>query len=191
MIVINKMDADNIDFPALVETIQEMFGKACMLLNVPLGQGADFRGVASTLKVPADTEGALVDPAEISQSLLESIIEVDEAVTERYFEGTPPTEEELPRLIERAVAQGRLIPIVCVSAKTGVGLARIARRPGRRAPCRPTCCPHARKTPPARTVEVKADPAGPLVAQVFKTRIDPFVQKINYHPHLLRHAQEG
>ena len=55
MIVINKMDADNIDFPALVESIQELFGKACMLLNVPLGQGADFRGVASTLKVPADT----------------------------------------------------------------------------------------------------------------------------------------
>ena len=40
MIVLNKMDAENIDFPALVENIQEMFGKACMLLNVPLGQGA-------------------------------------------------------------------------------------------------------------------------------------------------------
>ena len=48
--------------------------------------------------VPADTAGALVDPAEVSQSLLESIIEVDEAVMERYFEGTPPTAEELPRL---------------------------------------------------------------------------------------------
>ena len=29
-------------------------------------------------------------------------------------------------------------------------------------------------------VEVKADPTGPLVAQVFKTRIDPFVQKLNF-----------
>ncbi len=101
------MDAENIDFPALLENIQELFGKACMLLNVPLGQGADFRGVASTLKLPADTAGALVDPAEISQSLLESIIEVDEAVMERYFEGTPPTEEELPRLIKRAVGPGQ------------------------------------------------------------------------------------
>ena len=43
MIVINKMDADNIDFPALVESIQELFGKACVLLNVPLGHGADFQ----------------------------------------------------------------------------------------------------------------------------------------------------
>ena len=52
MIVLNKMDGDNIDFPALLESIQELFGKACMLLNVPLGQGADFRGVASTLSAP-------------------------------------------------------------------------------------------------------------------------------------------
>ena len=50
MIVLNKMDAENIEFTALLENIQELFGKACMLLNVPLGQGADFRGVASTLE---------------------------------------------------------------------------------------------------------------------------------------------
>ena len=51
-IAINKMDADNIDFPALIALIQDMFGKACQLLNVPLGKGSDFHGVASTLHVP-------------------------------------------------------------------------------------------------------------------------------------------
>ncbi len=95
IIVLNRMDAENIDFATLVEGIQELFGKACVLLNVPLGQGADFHGVASTLKPPADAGGALIDPAEISESLLETIIEVDEAVMERDFEGTPPSEEEI------------------------------------------------------------------------------------------------
>ena len=95
MIVLDKMDADNIDFPRPGgKSIQELFGKACTLLNVPLGQGAEFRGVAGTLQPPADTAGALVDPQEISQSLLESIIEVDEEVMERYFEGTQPSDEE-------------------------------------------------------------------------------------------------
>ncbi len=37
---------------------------------------------------------------------------------ERYFEGTPPSEEEISRLIVKAVAQGTLIPMVCVSGKT-------------------------------------------------------------------------
>ncbi len=173
------MDSDNIDFPTLVENIQELFGKACVLLNVPLGQGAEFRGVASTLKPPADAAGALVDPAELSESLLESIIEVDEAVMERYFEGTQPGEEEIARLIVKAVAQGSLVPMVCVSGKTGVGLPELI---DALALCAlpPDAIVRKAKNAAGEEVEVKADPAGPLVAQVFKTRIDPFVQKLNF-----------
>ena len=74
MILLSKMDSDNIDFPKLVEDIQGLFGAACVLLNVPLGQGADFSGVAGTLTVPDNTSGALIDPAEIHESLIESIV---------------------------------------------------------------------------------------------------------------------
>ena len=66
MIVLNKMDADNIDFQALIDSIRELFGPACVLLNVPLGHGANFHGVAGTLKPPAETADALIDPNEIS-----------------------------------------------------------------------------------------------------------------------------
>ena len=179
MIVLSRMDADNIDFSTLVDNIRELFGKACMLFNVPLGQGTDFRGVASTLKPPADAAGALMDPKEIGESLLESIIEVDEEVTERYFEGTPPTEEEIARLIVKAVAQGSLIPMVCVSGKTGGGLAELI---DALALCAlpPDAVVRKAKNAAGEEVDVKADPAGPLVAQVFKTRIDPFVQKLNF-----------
>ncbi len=179
MIVLNRMDGDNIDFTALLHGIRELWGNACVLLNVPLGHGTEFRGVASTLDVPADTTGALVDPAEINRSLVDSIIVADEAVMERYFEGTPPTREELSRLIVQAIAEGSLIPIVCVSAKTGVGFPELM---DAMAMC---CLPPgrvARKAtlPDGSEVEVSADPAGPLVAQVFKTRIDPFVQKLSF-----------
>jgi elongation factor G len=179
IIVINKMDSENIDFSRLLDHIRELFGKCCVLLNVPLGQGQEFRGVASTLKPPADASGALIDPTEISESLLESIIEVDEEVTERYFEGTPPTEEELSRLIVRAVAEGHLIPMVCVSSKTGVGLPELL---DALALCSlpPDQIKRVAKNAAGEDVELQADPAGPLVAQVFKTRIDPFVQKLSF-----------
>ncbi len=179
IIVINRMDADNIDFTTLVANIRELFGKACVLVNVPLGHGAEFRGVASTLKPPADAAGALVNPSEISESLLETIIEVDEAVTERYFEGTPPSDEEVSRLIVKAVAQGSLIPMLCVSGKTGVGLPELIEALGLCA-LPPDAIKRTAKNPAGEEVEVTADPAGPLVAQVFKTRIDPFVQKLNF-----------
>jgi elongation factor G len=179
MIVINRLDGDNIDFATLVDNIQELFGKACVLVNVPLGQGANFRGVASTLKPPADTAGALVDPAEISESLLETIIEVDEKVMERYFEGTPPSDEEVSSLIVKAVAQGTLIPIVCVSGKTGVGVPELIDVLSTCA-LPPDAVVRKAKNEAGEEVDVKVDPAGPLVAQVFKTRIDPFVQKLSF-----------
>jgi len=179
MIVINKMDSENIDFPKLLGSIKELFGKVCVPLNVPVGHGADFKGVVSTLNVPADTAGALIDPAEISEPLVESIIEVDEAVMERYFEGQAPSSEELNQLIVRAIAQGNLIPIVCVSGKTGAGVKELL---GAMAACGlpPSVVPRTAKDSEGNPVEVKADPAGPLVAQVFKTRIDPFVQKLSF-----------
>jgi len=179
IIVINKMDADNINFTALIDAIRELFGPSCALLNVPIGQGAEFSGVAGTLKPPADAAGALIDPNEINQSLLESIIEADEAVMERYFEGTPPTDEEIGKLIVKAVAQESLTPIVCVSSKTGVGMKELIEA---LALCAlpPEAIYRTAKNPAGEEVEIKADSAGPLVAQVFKTRIDPFVQKLNF-----------
>jgi len=179
MIVISRMDSDNIDFPALLKSIQSLFGPACIPLNVPLGSGHDFRGVASTLKPPADTAGALVDPAEIGTPLIESIIENDDEVMARYFEGTPPTDDELSRLIVEAIAHGSLVPIVCLAAKADVGvkelldaLAFCALPPGK-------VFRKATKED-GNEVTLSVDPDGPLVAQVFKTRIDPFVQKLSY-----------
>ena len=178
MIVINKMDADNIEFESLVSNIQEIWGPRCVLLNVPLGQGAAFKGVAGTLKVPGDTAGALVDPAEISESLVESIIEVDEEVMERYFEGQQPTNDELSRLIVRAVVEGTLVPIVCTSGKSGAGLDELLDAFAMCAPSPVDVKRTAKKD--GEEVELKCDASAPLASQVFRTRIDPFVQKLSF-----------
>ena len=90
VIIVNKMDAENVDFPALLGRIQELFGKACVPLLVPLGHGHDFRGVVNALFPPDKTDGALVDVVATNEALIEAIIEVDDGVTERYFEGTLP-----------------------------------------------------------------------------------------------------
>lgn len=178
VIVINKLDADNIDFPDLLASIRDLFGVACVPLNVPLGSGESFKGVASTLMVPEDTSGALVDPKDIHEGLIESIIEVDEEVMERYFEGTEPTKEELSRLMSQAIVTGSLIPILCVSSKTEVGLQELL---DGLAMCGLAPDAIARDIDQGEEkIEIKADRSGPLVAQVFRTRIDPFVQKLSF-----------
>ena len=179
IIIINKMDADNVDYPALLHTIQELFGKACIPFNVPLGHGPNFHGVASTLHPPANPNGALMDPTALSESLLEAIIEVDDAVTERYFEGTLPTDEETARLLPEAIAAGSLIPVLAVSAKTGQGLNELL---DALAQCAlpPDKIQRTAVNEAGQEFPIKADPAAPLVAQVFKTRIDPFVHKLSF-----------
>jgi elongation factor G len=178
ILCITKLDTDNIDFPALVDTIKEVFGPQCVLFNVPIGQGHDLKGVASTLEVPKDTKGALLDPASISESVLESIIEADEAVMEKYFEGVMPSKEDLARLCGEAVRQGTLTPIVCVSTKTGVGLDELLATLVQAALPPGAVARSAKKD--GDDVTLKADPSAPLAAQVFKTRVDPFVQRLSF-----------
>lgn len=178
MIAITKLDSDNIDFPALIESIREVFGNQCVLLNVPIGLGQDFKGVASTLKVPDDTTGAIIDPAEINEPLIESIIEVDEAVMEKYFEGEMPTDEELSRLMVEAIAAGTLVPIVCVSGKHDIGVDELLDVLS--AAALPPTAVERKAMKGDEEVVLSADPSGPLAALVFKTRIDPFVQRLSY-----------
>ena len=178
IVIINKMDAENIEFEAVVDGIRELWGNRCTLLNVPVGHGADFSAVVSTLEGGADADGALADVESIHEQLIESIIEVDEEVMERYFEGQQPSKEELKKLIVRAVAEGSLVPIVCCSARTGVGMDELL-----------DALQLCGLSPADRTLTVNqgedevvitADENGPLVAQVFKTRVDPFVQKLSF-----------
>ena len=178
IIAISKMDSDNIDFPGLLESIKEIFGNQCVLVNVPIGQGDDFKGVASTLQVPDDTSGCLVDPNEISETLVESIIEADEELMEKYFEGEVPSMDQLGRLMVQAIVEGTLTPVLCFSTKMDAGVDELLDFLAASS-VPPTAIPRTAQNGDDE-VEVSPDPNGPLVAQVFKTRIDPFVQKLSF-----------
>jgi len=178
IIVINKMDCENIDFDSLLNDIRSLWGNQCTLLTVPIGHGADFSGVVSTLDENASSDGALVDVVAIREQLVESIIEVDEAVMERYLEGSSPTSDELNGLIVSAVAEGSLVPIICCSARSGDGVSELL---DAIASC--ALSPADRSwtaTKGEEQIELTADAAGPLAAQIFKTRVDPFVQKLSF-----------
>ena len=120
-----------------------------------------------------------MDPIAIAITLIETIVEVDEQVTERYFEGTLPTPEETSRLVVDAIATGALIPILCVSGKTGVGVPELL---DALALCTlpPDKIVRHGKNEAGKEVPIQVDPNGPLVAQIFKTRVDPFVHKLSF-----------
>lgn len=180
IIVINKLDLENIRFAELIESIQATFGKKCVLMNVPNGLGAGFTEVVSTLKAPEKAPAGMpIQPADVTQSLMDAIVDADEALMERYLEGAQFSDEEIAHGIEHAIAVGTLIPIFCLSAKTGVGVAEFmsaVAEDGLTA----ADIPHKATTAKGEEVPIEARDDLPLVAQVFKTRIDPFVSRMNY-----------
>jgi elongation factor G len=178
IICITKLDADNINFGGLIDSIKEVFGPQCVLFNVPIGHGHDLKGVASTLDPPKDAAGALMNPNELNEKVVESIIEADEEVMEKYLEGETPSKEVLQRLCVEAVRQGTLTPIVCISTKANIGLDELLAVLVQ-ASLPPTAIARSAKKD-GDDVTLKADPNAPLAAQVFKTRIDPFVQRLSY-----------
>ena len=177
LIVLNKLDDQNIDFPGLVDSIRETFGAGCVLFNAPNAVGGDFSAVVDALG-PAKGESSVVDLAAMHERAVETIIEIDDAVMERYFEGEEPGHDELAQLTVEAMKQGHITPIVCCSAKTGVGLPELLDFLAEEAfsPCDVTRTGKVE----GDDVTLKPDPAAPLAAQVFRTRIDPFVQKLSF-----------
>ena len=179
IIVVNKIDAEHVDFAELMQSIRDTFGQACIPINFPRLSDGMIDGVIELLDEKADTSEAPIDPAIYKESLVEAVIEADESWMERYFEGEVPTNEDLQELIPQAVAAGTLIPIVCCSIKRGIGISELL---DAMVLCSlPPSMVHRKATAgDGNEVEIDGNPEGPLAAQVFQTRIDPFVQKLSY-----------
>ena len=176
VIVITKSDSESVDFAELVSQIQESFGQGCVPVNVPVGTGSDFSAVCNTLSVPDDIpDGVALDPAEINQTLMDAIVEADEALMERYFEGETLSADELAGGMTGALVEGTLIPIFFVDGKSGVGVSELMDGLAAFAPS-PIELP--RDDSAGEAIAPRAD--GPAVAQVFKTRIDPFVARMSF-----------
>lgn len=178
MILLNKLDHDNIDFAQVVTDIQDIFGSNCLPLNIPVGKGSGFKGVVSTLP-GVSTRNGVVDAKIYGQQVIDAIVESDDALMEKFFNGETLTSEEIATGITKAMVAGTLIPMFCASARTGVGVDEFMDAMTLYAAA-PNALHRMGKDVNGIEVDVQSDADGPLVGQVFKTRIDPFVSKLSY-----------
>ncbi|MES2949020.1 MAG: elongation factor G [Pseudomonadota bacterium] len=179
MLVINKIDADNVDLPTLVGQIRERFGKECLLLDIPAHRGQDV----VELLGHAEGDSDFASVAGAHRSLIDQIIEEDDSLMARYLEdGADPSPQELHAPFEAALRAGHLVPILFVSAKTGAGvpqlldaLAKLAPNPAEGNPP-----PFYRGDPGAQPQAFAAQPDDALhvLAHVFKVVVDPFIGKM-------------
>lgn len=186
ILVINRLDGDNIQFDALLKAIRDTFGKGCVFFNAPIGIGAQFSGVVSVLNPPATPPaGCPVNLGAERSQLIDAIVESDEALMEKYLSEGDVSAEELNTALPKALAAGTVVPIFCTAAKKDkdIGVAELLDAITKFCPSPKTGAKHkAVKGTGDKAVEVILDgtDGGEFVAQVFKTLSDKFVGNLSF-----------
>jgi elongation factor G len=135
---VNKMDRVGAEFHRAAEMISDRLGATPLVIQLPWGVEADFRGVIDLVKMralvwPTEGKGDAYDVVVIPDhyreaarewrdALVETISENDEEMLELYLDGTEPTEEQLIAAIRRATIAGAVTPVLCGSAFKNKGV---------------------------------------------------------------------
>jgi elongation factor G len=179
LIVVNKIDADNVDPQDILQKIQAAFGKECLPLNLP---AANRSKVSDCFFAPSG-EADFSSVAEAHRKLIDQVVEVDEKLMESYLEKGEVTPEELHEPLERALREGHLIPVVFTSAKTGAGIKALLE-------VIVQLLPNPTEGNPPAYISVPAgggdpvdlipvpDPGRHVLAHVFKIEIDPYIGRL-------------
>ena len=178
LLIVNKIDADNVDLEDLLERIQQTFGKECLPLNLPAG---DRKRVSDCFFAPSgEADFSSVDEAH--RKLVDQVVEVDEKLMEAYLEKGEVTPGELHAPLERALREGHLIPVVFASAKTGAGIAELMDIIVQLLPNPLEGNPpvYVKTAADGKTSELRAepDPKQHALAHVFKIEIDPYIGRL-------------
>ncbi|HJV87735.1 MAG TPA: elongation factor G [Noviherbaspirillum sp.] len=181
MIIINKIDAENIDLPGLVVRIQETFGKECLPINLTAGGGTK---VVDCFFNPAG-ESDFSSVAEAHRALVDQVVEVDADLMSLYLEQGEIAPEQLHAPFEQALREGHLVPICFVSARNGAGVSelldvfvKLMPNPSEGNP--PLFYRDDVNAPDQRSeIHAVTDPGKHVLAHVFKIAVDPYVGKLS------------
>jgi elongation factor G len=178
MILVNKIDAENLDLAALLARIQEVFGKECLPINLPAHGRRDV--VDCFFNPDGDADFSSVKAAH--SALIDQVVEVDEALMALYLEqGEELSPQQLHAPFEKALREGHLVPVCFASARTGAGVAEfldiLAKLAPNAAEGNP---PPFVKSAGTEGEEFHAEPDAQkhVLAHVFKVIMDPYVGKV-------------
>ena len=137
IIYVNKMDRDDAYFDKCVDSVRDRLHTTPLPLQMPIGMAENFQGVIDLLKMkaylPEDNMGKVIDEVEIPENLraeaqkrhdalIEAIVETDDALLEKYFEGAEITMDELKKAIRNATISKKVTPMLCGSSYKNKGV---------------------------------------------------------------------
>ncbi len=176
LVVVNKIDAEELDLETLLESLVEAFGTECMPINLPADGG---RSVVDCFFEPGDGPVDFSSVDEAHTRIVDQVVEVDEELMELYLEqGEELEADRLHDAFERALREGHLIPVCFTSAEQGTGIPELANVIEKVMPSPREANPPPFRDAAGEPIEIAPDADGPAVAHVFKISVDAFVGKL-------------
>ncbi len=189
LVVLSKMDRENVRPDAVLGELHSAFGARFVPLQLPLMEGESFVGVIDLLSMqayrgasnkPEAVPAELADAAEEARfALVEAAAESDDTLLEKYFEAGELSPEEVVRGVRAGLAAGSFVPVVYTAGKANIGVAALVTLLAKIAPAPTERQPFVGERT-GEQIALPADDNGPLVLYVFKSSADPFVGRLNY-----------
>ena len=195
MIFANKMDKIGADFQYSLDSIDERLGVNAKPIEWPIGAESEFNGVidlvtmkayhfdgkpeenATEIEIPAD----LKDIAEEKHNdLVETVVEFDDELMNKYLEGEEITTEEIKKAIRKGVLAVKFFPVMCGTALGNMGIKQLLDAIN-------DYLPSPVDVESIKGIDMNGNPierhprdTEPFSALAFKVMTDPFVGKLTF-----------
>ena len=183
MVLINKMDRENVNVDRLMESVENLPGNL-VLMQLPVGQGPDFKGVVdlTTMQAMVGAEGTTADiPEEMAEQvemarleLVEAAAEGDDELMMKYFEEEDLSEGEIMEGLKKAMIAGNAVPVFYSAPQPGIATMPLLKYFAELMPNPAEGGPFTATNADGEEEEHAVSDDSPLAAFVFKTREDPY-----------------
>lgn len=191
MIFINKLNRERSDFSRVFGEAAELFQPKPIVVQLPIGSEADFKGVVDLLSMKAyiyeggkgkqiDIPSEMMDQVETErEAMVENVAEADDELLEKYLEGETLSDEQIRQALRNGISAGKLVPVLCGSATENIGIDQLMNFIADYMPSPLDRGNRVAKKNNGETVEVAPDPNAPFSAIVFKTVADPYAGRLS------------
>ena len=195
----NKMDRIGANFDMCVSDIKEKLGSNPVPIQIPIGAEDQFEGIVDLIEMkelvwPIDSDqGQHFDTKDIRaelqekaeearQYMLESIVETDDALMEKFFGGEEITKEEIVKGLRKATIDNTIVPVVCGTAFKNKGIQALLDAIVNFMPAPTDVAMVEGRDPkdPEKLIDREMSDDAPFASLAFKVMTDPFVGRLTF-----------
>ncbi len=190
VIILNKLDQENIDFDSVYQGLTEDFNDRVVLAQYPVNPGPGFNRIVDLIRMKlltfkTDGSGEFSEeeiPDELKEKadelhlkLVEAVAESDDSLMEKYFE-SGLDEDDFRKGLKEAMSHDLVYPVFCTSATTNVGVKRLL-------DVVVNFCPAPNELKSVKTVdgnEIELTSKAPFSALIFKTMGEQHMGELSF-----------